>query len=760
MQPFRLGILLVLTIAVVPAHDATASQNDVNPRWVHPSTTDPTIVAHDEPHYVVTPPSDVVPRGELFLFFPGTGGFPADYTELLDHAAGLGYDAIALTYANDLSINLDLCAGTTDPSCHERARREIKEGRDLHASIDVPRVDCIEHRLVRLLAWLATHSPEERWSIYAPGETPDWTRLAVAGHSQGGGHAGFIARNHAVARCLVFSGADWFGAEQRVADWLRWPAVTPPRQIYGFTHARDVTPSLAVSREIWTAYGLDAFGPEMRVDNRDDYDDSHRLFTLLEPSSDDRARYHNATAVNRSLPRDATGRNLLEPVWTYLLTHRQIGPGQRIANLEAADESIIDLEFSPEGSWGTWQDSQRRLWVARFDPETGMVQRDDSRQMLDTDLSPIPDSRQGPEFLLAASGQQILYTRTLGDGRSIWRVRAQTDGTWGAPERISPADGRERGGILTTADRRWERPAIVYWLDDGYTGTLCWTWLDDPVWTDRPLGPTQPLSTQARWAPDGQHLFVTLPAGVGNEEAPLHVLDTQTGQLRPLDTGNVSLVNPFVTWLPGETELLVGGVASRTQLHLFRFQAGDHQLGFFAAVPAPTEAAAQGYDQLASPEVFSWADRRYVVMEVAKGEAGGAPDAQIWVAELPLPGAERKRIELRVDDRVVGARRLDPEVLVTPHPGEVFAAWHQVEPPNGIFALRARTGLALFANPQPLRFDVSDDGLTLFWDDRSEPRLFTSPDLRHWEEIPAATSPHPWAAEASGLTGWFQLTPP
>src|SRR6185436_11530862 len=76
--------------------------------FIAPKETDDEITTDLESHYVAL--NKTIPRKNLlFLFFPGTGGTPFFYQNLLNTAADLGFHAIGLNYPNDEAVNLDLC---------------------------------------------------------------------------------------------------------------------------------------------------------------------------------------------------------------------------------------------------------------------------------------------------------------------------------------------------------------------------------------------------------------------------------------------------------------------------------------------------------------------------------------------------------------------------------------------------------------------------------------------------------------------------
>lgn len=735
----RLGISVVLVICGWDSLEGTG-------RWVVPSATDPAITRFNQEHFVV--PAQGQPRQQLFVFFPGTNGFPEFYTELVELAAKIGYDALALTYINDESINMDICGGTSDPACFELARREIKEGRPVHDAIEVDRTDSIENRLVRLLQWLAREFPDEGWSRYFEGEELVWNRMAVAGHSQGGGHAGFIARQHVVARCIIFSGADWFGAEFRLADWLEWPSATPPKGIYAFTHERDVSPSLAISRMVWTSYGLDAFGPELRGDRVPEFLDSHKLTTDLEPDSgSDLTSFHNSTAVDWSVPRDATGKVAHEPVWIHLLTHEQEGPGERSMLLHGENEILIGINFGTEG-WATWQDNLGQLRVGRMDLDHGLPRRDEHLQILDGSLATLRDARRGPQFGFSGQEQWVVYTRTLSNVLSMAAVNLLADGQWSAPLALGPADQRSRGGALPVKGEEWERPAVCFWRDSPDSGDLCWAWIDEP-WNERELGPIASGATAACWAPDGRHLFYTMPDGA---DSILHILDTTTETIQSWPQSG-RLTNPFIGLSPEGEHLIVGGILDGTALRIHTFNAEDGLL-WQADIPGPAVARAEGYNQLESPGIFTLGKRWFGLIEVAKAGPPGLQETQIWLVEL-LPPIGGTRLEMRVDDRVGGVDRFGPEFLVGL--SDVFVVYNRLNPNSSVEVLRTRPGLDVFTVDAALQLQTRSTAVDLAWPDRAELILESSVDLNTW--APRTTSsPQSFPLPESGV--FFRLASP
>ena len=137
------------------------------------------------------------------MFLPGTGGDPAGVRLFLDVAADAGYRVVSLSYDNEPEV-MQICARDPDPTCPGNCRQSRVFGGS--GPIDTPSGEAIVARLTKLLQFLDNRHPEEGWRGYLVDGAPDWHRIAVAGHSQGGGMAVFLGKRVAVARVPLLSG--------------------------------------------------------------------------------------------------------------------------------------------------------------------------------------------------------------------------------------------------------------------------------------------------------------------------------------------------------------------------------------------------------------------------------------------------------------------------------------------------------------------------------------------------------------------------
>lgn len=326
-MPRRLGhaALFALALAVAACGGGgSASGGPADPpppasaeRQVLPSTVDPAVDRQqDRPHVVIAPGG--TQAGRLFVMLAGTGGQPSQYREVLRVGAARGLHAVGLDYPNPQSVG-SLCAAAVD-DCFWAVRREVVTGQDLSPRVTIAPPDAIVTRLARLLVYLDANFPAEGWGRYLTStRQPDWSRIVVAGHSQGGGHAAVIAKLVPVARAVYFaSPADWQTAFNRPAPWMAGAGATPPARQLGFTHLRDGLVPYGELVSNWAALGLDT--PAVSVDSTlPPYGGSRTLTTALAPAPGVAVdREHGAPVLDSVTPRAADGSPVYAPVWVHL----------------------------------------------------------------------------------------------------------------------------------------------------------------------------------------------------------------------------------------------------------------------------------------------------------------------------------------------------------------------------------------------------------------------------------------------------------
>jgi len=261
--------------------------------------------------------SAISPQDKLFVWLPASGTPPAATQLLLQAAANNGLHTIGLAYPNDVVIGA-ACLGSAASDCWANAREEIRTGTNTTTLVSVNAANAIEQRLLRALQYLQQTQPDRGWAQYldATGAVR-WDKVRVGGHSQGGGHAAYLANKRALDRaCLLSSPADFDESRQQPSPWLSSASATPAARIWGFTHQRDNVIPWAKQQAVWTALGLAASGAALSVDDTatSAYASRHMLYSNRDAVGLPTSAYHGFTASDSLTPLD-NGVPIFGPAW-------------------------------------------------------------------------------------------------------------------------------------------------------------------------------------------------------------------------------------------------------------------------------------------------------------------------------------------------------------------------------------------------------------------------------------------------------------
>jgi hypothetical protein len=242
------GLLLALSAAAQAAETRLL---------IAPHATDERLSGADAAHLVVYEAGST--GAPLLVWLAGTGGKPDNGPELFYQAAlQQGYRLLALSYLNTPAVS-QVCVGATlraQPNCAERLRQHRAWGEpQTSLAADRPE-DAIVPRLTRLMQHLARSDAAGHWEQYLDGDAPRWERLVLAGQSQGGGMAAFIAQTRRVAGVIMFSGGWDHQAGGDIALWYARPSATPPGRWHGTFHVQEV--QAATMERIYQRLGLPA----------------------------------------------------------------------------------------------------------------------------------------------------------------------------------------------------------------------------------------------------------------------------------------------------------------------------------------------------------------------------------------------------------------------------------------------------------------------------------------------------------------------
>lgn len=179
----------------------------------------------------------------LFVFFHGTTESASSCTRLGRLGSQLGYFTVLISYKSVPSVRSlcnwwDCVSCTENNECFEGIRDERVFGANQSKIDKTTWNDSLEGMLVYVLKKMSTIDPQ--WKQFLQNDAlPDYSNMIVAGHSQGAGHAAFIASRYKVKRVILFSGT------HEVAAWntrSRNPTFqTPSDRIYAFSHIQDTS---------------------------------------------------------------------------------------------------------------------------------------------------------------------------------------------------------------------------------------------------------------------------------------------------------------------------------------------------------------------------------------------------------------------------------------------------------------------------------------------------------------------------------------
>ena len=291
-------------------------------REITPSLTASGITGSSSPHIAINPFSTVAAKNRLFVMLPGTTAVPRTYQLVVRTGPPRGYHAIGLNYPNDDTI-VSQCANSSEPDCNGKARREVITGEDVSPVVSVNAANSITERLVALLNYLDAAYPAEGWGQFVSAGQPRWDAITVAGHSQGGGHASYLAKLARLDRVVMFSAPGDPSVAGQPLPWLSFPNVTPVDRQYGLSHTADTQAMYPVVTNNWATIGLGASGAMVSVYGPSSpFNGSHQLSTSAAPNPNPTgptlSPAHGAPVVDAVTPLDAQGQPLFRPVWNYL----------------------------------------------------------------------------------------------------------------------------------------------------------------------------------------------------------------------------------------------------------------------------------------------------------------------------------------------------------------------------------------------------------------------------------------------------------
>ena len=230
-------------------------------------------------------------------------------------------------------------------------RLEMVYGSAVHDSpcVDVSPANSIHHRILRLIQYYDTTDPSGGAAAFLTADKSElnYSKIAFGGWSQGGGHAGLIARDHLVARTVYASqgagqvycealhpsatqlcdldgdGMLTAGNEDELLTappWTLQPRVTPGTRQFGAVHRGEK--AWAFAPEAFENFGMGKKGTEVDIDavgaDYAAYGCKH-IFSTNAPPACEATKLHESMAIDVCMAKDASGLPILAPFYYYAL---------------------------------------------------------------------------------------------------------------------------------------------------------------------------------------------------------------------------------------------------------------------------------------------------------------------------------------------------------------------------------------------------------------------------------------------------------
>ena len=355
--------------------------DDGSCRFINASATDARIRDWDIPrprnhtvihtsHWVCSPAkvSSVAEEPPLLLMIPGTGLAPVDYTLFPRHAASMGIPSIGLAYPSNMAATSACMTRNRSEHCYSGYHEALLEFRGHEYDMDfvwhgvegpqysLTAFDTISHRLVALLQTLQRTEPDLHWNRYLTDNTSlangaaavDWSRVIVAGHSQGACHVGWISKRFAVQRAIMFSGTNDITGSKRgwpgpsPAGYLSVPGATPASRLFGFGELNGG--ECDTWRPLWDT--LNMTGPFLVDEGKAAVPPSPGAHMLCSNRSVHDGGVHGGPVQDIATPLAPDGTPIYASIWRYLLTSSVNGETTQDATVSAGKPNASNCDCS------------------------------------------------------------------------------------------------------------------------------------------------------------------------------------------------------------------------------------------------------------------------------------------------------------------------------------------------------------------------------------------------------------------------------
>lgn len=171
-----------------------------------------------------------------------------------------------------------------------------------------------------MIQFLDNQVPSENWSRFLIDlKTIDWSKISLAGHSQGSAHTMYISKRVSLFQASFYSGPNGFELNDgNFPNWISQVGATDISKIYAFSNSNDNLYPWNYASDVWDEIGI--LGSKIDVDVSSDFSGSNRFTTSVIPpdTNGSFSPTHGSTTVDIVTPIKSDGRPLFENVWKIM----------------------------------------------------------------------------------------------------------------------------------------------------------------------------------------------------------------------------------------------------------------------------------------------------------------------------------------------------------------------------------------------------------------------------------------------------------
>lgn len=342
---------------------------------------------------------------------------------------------------------------------------------------------------------------------------------------------------------------------------------------------------------------------------------------------------------------------------------------------------VLDPEYDNNSYRMAYETTTQELWIADINPATGaIIPTNGMGTLIDTSLSPLGMTFNGPEWAHGADGTHLVYSKLINNRMRLATAREITPGSWDT-QLLSM--GGNRYSPLGSLAGNPDMAGIVY-LVKTLSGTLVQAFRQIADSTTEMF--IQGASSRgARWAEAENTIVTTI---VINNVRQVATVDTLTGEVTQVTTGQAQKSLPIMWYAPEfGAHLILARIGNQVAGVYQDLGSGWERINLIE-LPSPRPF-------IHSPEPFVYNGVSYIVAVAADTIEGNdvfplqpSGPTDIWIANIDPQNPFYRQVSVTNNEQ----NRIDPEVVMLNSGPAVY--YSELRPTKSIAVIRrALTGL-------------------------------------------------------------------